>query len=189
MADNGTKWTMRPFRRSDTQQVVNLFKQVNRLLAPPEMEAAFQAYIQRSLDEEIERIEDYYSEHDGLFHVAESEGCLCGMFGLERSGSDAMELRRMYVAPQVRGLGLGRSLLARAEMLTIEAGRTRLVLSTSEIQKAALALYRSSGYIVSAEKTAQTGSLKTVGGGLRRFYFEKDLTVSSQHLQSNSNAP
>ncbi|SFN47221.1 putative acetyltransferase [Cohaesibacter marisflavi] len=189
MIGNDTKWTIRAFRQSDTEEVADLFIKVNRLLAPPGMEAAFEAYIQRSLAEEIERIEDYYSEHKGLFHVAESEGCLCGMFGLEQSGTDAMELRRMYVAPQMRGKGLGRTLLARAEALTVEVGRARLVLSTSEIQEAALALYRSSGYILSAEKTAQTESLKTVGGGLRRFYFEKDLTVSPQHLQSNSKAP
>jgi putative acetyltransferase len=144
------------------------------------MEAAFEAYIQRSLKEEINRIDDYYSEHCGLFYVAEASDRLCGMFGLESAGKGAMELRRMYVAPEARGQGLGRLLLAKAEALALEAGRSRLKLSTSEIQNAALSLYRSAGYTLVAEEVAQSATLKTVGGNIRRFHFEKDLTVKGQ---------
>jgi ribosomal protein S18 acetylase RimI-like enzyme len=50
----------------------------------------------------------------------------------------------------------------------------RLELSTSELQDAAIALYRSSGYRMVREELASIGSI-TVGAGLRRFYFEKPL--------------
>ena len=51
----------------------------------------------------------------------------------------------------------------------------RLELSTSELQEAALSFYRNSGYRLMREDFAQIGSNKTVGAGLRPFYFEKCL--------------
>ena len=51
----------------------------------------------------------------------------------------------------------------------------RLELSTAEIQSAALALYRNGGYRQLREEVAEMGSNKTVGSGMRRFYFEKVL--------------
>ena len=50
----------------------------------------------------------------------------------------------------------------------------RLDLSTSELQDAALSLYRSVGYRLVREEVAATSN-KTVGAGIRRFYFEKTL--------------
>ena len=45
--------TIRPFREeSDLPQVRELFVIVNRLLSPPDMRDAFEAYIARSLTEE-----------------------------------------------------------------------------------------------------------------------------------------
>ena len=45
----------------------------------------------------------------------------------------------------------------------------------AELQTAALSLYRSSGYILVREEVAGTASNKTLGGGIRRFHFSKDL--------------
>jgi hypothetical protein len=42
---------------------------VNRLLAPPHLQEAFESYIVRALIEEIDRIEDYYAERAGGFWV------------------------------------------------------------------------------------------------------------------------
>ena len=58
---------------------------------------AFEGYITVSLKEEIDRIADYYGERYGAFWVAVGGEQLVGMFGLEPSSRDAMELRRMYV--------------------------------------------------------------------------------------------
>ena len=48
-------------------------------------------------------------------------------------------------------------------------------MSTSELQHAALALYRQAGYLLLREEVAETASNKTVGGGIRRYYFAKTL--------------
>jgi putative acetyltransferase len=50
-----------------------------------------------------------------------------------------------------------------------------LELSTSELQPAALALYRREGYRLLREEIADQASNKTVGGGIRRYHFQKCL--------------
>ncbi|MGW0466990.1 GNAT family N-acetyltransferase [Streptomyces sp. NPDC003027] len=61
------------------------------------------------------------------------------------SDGDA-ELKRMYVVPEARGLGLARRILAALEEDARAAGRTRMVLETGTMQPEAIGLYRSSGY-------------------------------------------
>ena len=151
-----------------------MFVLVNRQLAPPGQRDAFEAYIARSLIEEMGRITDYYRERGGGFWVALREAKVVGMFGLERPAVEAMELRRMYVDPRARRGGIGRSLLRFAEAECRQLGARRLELSTSELQPAALALYRSEGYRLVREEVADEVSNKTVGGGIRRHYFEKE---------------
>jgi ribosomal protein S18 acetylase RimI-like enzyme len=56
------------------------------------------------------------------------------------------ELKRMYVVPAARGLGLARLLLAELERRAAAAGRRRLVLETGTKQPEAIALYISAGY-------------------------------------------
>lgn len=61
------------------------------------------------------------------------------------------ELKRMYVIPEARGLGLARRILAVLEDDARAAGRTRMVLETGDQQPEAIALYLSSGYTPSAK--------------------------------------
>ncbi|MEU1199490.1 GNAT family N-acetyltransferase [Streptomyces sp. NPDC005813] len=61
------------------------------------------------------------------------------------SDGDA-ELKRMYVIPEARGLGLARRMLSALEDDARAAGRARMVLETGSKQPEAVALYRSSGY-------------------------------------------
>jgi putative acetyltransferase len=86
-----------------------------------------------------------------------------------------MELRRMYVAPGLRRRGIARKMLAFAEDECRRRNRRQLQLSTSELQKDALALYRNAGYESVCEEIADAASNKTVGGGIRRYHFTKRL--------------
>lgn len=56
------------------------------------------------------------------------------------------EIKRMYVVPEARGLGLARRVLAMLEEDARLAGRVRMVLETGTAQPEAMALYESSGY-------------------------------------------
>ena len=62
-----------------------------------------------------------------------------------------------------------------AENRARELGFSNLILSTAEIQEAALAFYRKTGYQLVRTELADTMSTKTVGGGITRFHFEKTL--------------
>jgi GNAT superfamily N-acetyltransferase len=166
---------IRDFSADDAAAVRELFIRVNRLLAPADMKDAFESYIARSLTEEIDRISDYYSERNGGFWVARDGEKIVGMFGLEPSSEDAMELRRMYIDPDFRRRGIARRMLDFAEQECRRRDRPRLNLSTSELQHAALALYRNAGYALVREEIAEAASHKTLGGGIRRYYFTKAL--------------
>ena len=166
---------IRPFADDDAPQVRQLFIVINRLLSPPDLRDAFEAYIERALAEEIDRITAYYGQRHGGFWVAIQKDKVVGTFGLERCSPDSMELRRMYVDPGARRRGIARQMLRFAEDECRRRKIFRLELSTSEVQQAALSFYRNSGYRLMREDLAQIGSNKTVGAGLRRFYFEKCL--------------
>jgi GNAT superfamily N-acetyltransferase len=166
---------IRAFKAEDAAAVRALFVLVNRALAPPALRAAFEDYITRSLVEEIDRLDDYYAERSGGFWVAWLGRNLVGMFGLEAVPPEAMELRRMYVAPSARRAGIGRAMLRFAEGEVRRRGGRRLELSTSELQPDALALYQATGYRLVREVVAEQSSNKTVGGGIRRYHLEKVL--------------
>ena len=166
---------IRQFQLDDAAAVRALFIRVNRLLAPADMKGAFETYIDRSLTEEIDRISNYYSERHGGFWVAVENEKIVGMFGLEPSGDSAMELRRMYVDPDVRRRGIARQMLDFAEQECRRRNRPRLDLSTSELQSEALAFYENAGYVRVREQVAAAASNKTIGGGIRRYHFTKVL--------------
>ncbi len=139
------------------------------------MRDTFEAYIARALTEEIDRVADYYAERDGGFWVATRDQTIVGMFGLEPASPDALELRRMYVEPSARRSGIASHMLRYAEAECRQRKIRKLELSTSELQPAALALYRQAGYQLVREVIAETASNKTLGGGIRRYHFEKIL--------------
>jgi putative acetyltransferase len=166
---------VRPFTAADAAEVRDLFVKVNRLLAPPDMKEAFEGYIARSLEEEIDHVEAYYRERDGGFWVADDGDRVVGMFGLEPASATAMELRRMYVDPNARRRGIARTMLRYAEDECRRRNRYTLDLSTSELQGDALSFYRTSGYQLVREEVALSASNKTLGGGIRRYHFTKSL--------------
>jgi len=69
----------------------------------------------------------------------------CG--ALKFHGDAPAELKRMWVAPAARGLGVGRRLLCELERHALEAGVRVLRLETNRALSEAIALYRASGYI------------------------------------------
>jgi DNA-binding MarR family transcriptional regulator/GNAT superfamily N-acetyltransferase len=82
----------------------------------------------------------------GLFVVARLRGEPVGCGGLKFHGREPAELKRMWVAPSARGLGLGRRLLTELEALAAEHGVRTLHLETNKNLTEAIALYRSAGW-------------------------------------------
>jgi GNAT superfamily N-acetyltransferase len=82
----------------------------------------------------------------GLFLVATLQGEPVGCGALKLHGRNPAELKRMWVAPSARGLGVGRRLLAELEALAAKHGVRAVRLETNRALTEAIALYRSSGY-------------------------------------------
>jgi GNAT superfamily N-acetyltransferase len=83
---------------------------------------------------------------DGVFIAARLDGVAVGCGGVCRFDDTRAELKRMYVAPEARGLGLGRRLLDTLETEARRLGYVAVVLETGNLQPEALGLYTSSGY-------------------------------------------
>ncbi|MEU6992232.1 bifunctional helix-turn-helix transcriptional regulator/GNAT family N-acetyltransferase [Streptomyces sp. NPDC046465] len=82
----------------------------------------------------------------GLFLVARVHGEPVGCAGLKLLPGSPAEVKRMWVSPEARGLGLGRRFLAELETLAARHGRTLLRLDTNKALDAAIGLYHSCGF-------------------------------------------
>jgi GNAT superfamily N-acetyltransferase/DNA-binding MarR family transcriptional regulator len=82
----------------------------------------------------------------GVFLLAtlNAEPVACGAVKLHR-GSPA-EIKRVWVADTVRGLGIGRRMLGELERYAAERGWTAVRLDTNRNLTEAIAMYRSAGY-------------------------------------------
>lgn len=82
----------------------------------------------------------------GLFLVARLHGETVGCAGLKLPPGAPAEVKRMWVAPHTRGLGLGRRFLAELEARAAEHGADVLRLDTNKALSAAIGLYHSYGF-------------------------------------------
>lgn len=83
---------------------------------------------------------------NGIFLVARDDGRAVGCGGVCRFDETRAELKRMYVAPEMRGRGIGRRLLVELEDAARRFGYAGIVLETGDRQPEALGLYASAGY-------------------------------------------
>jgi GNAT superfamily N-acetyltransferase len=96
----------------------------------------------------------YFEAPDGAFFVGYLEAGPVAT-GAWRRRTDVLvdgssltaEVKRMYVVPGARGLGLARAMLAHLEDTARAAGAEAMVLETGLRQPEAIALYESSGYL------------------------------------------
>lgn len=82
----------------------------------------------------------------GWFVVARLKGKPAGCGGLRRLDGTSGEIKRMWTAPELRGLGIARHVLRRLEALALDAGIGTLRLDTNRVLAEAQAMYRREGY-------------------------------------------
>ena len=81
----------------------------------------------------------------GAFLAAMSDGLPLGCVGL-KGGAEFAEIKRLWVSPDARGLGLGRRLMDAAEEAARRLGIVILRLDTNSALPEAASLYRKSGW-------------------------------------------
>lgn len=83
---------------------------------------------------------------DGAFVIAYLDNVAVGCGAVRRLDDVTAELKRMYVAPPVRGRGIGRALVEALEREARLLGVTKVVLETGTRLAAAIKLYEAMGY-------------------------------------------
>ena len=83
---------------------------------------------------------------DGAFLLMRSDHVTVGCGGVQRIDNATGEIKRMWIDPHWRGLGLGGRLLARLEVAARALGREKVVLDTNESLVEAVAMYQRAGY-------------------------------------------
>ncbi|MCW9683489.1 GNAT family N-acetyltransferase [Dolichospermum planctonicum UHCC 0167] len=100
-------------------------------------------------DKDVLQIEAYYLKTGGEFWVIEQEYQIVGTaayYPINR-GEKAVEIRKMYLLPKVRGLGLGKFLLQQLETVIALRGFEQIWIETASILTEAVKLYESNGYL------------------------------------------
>lgn len=83
----------------------------------------------------------------GEFFVAYLHGEAVGCGAVKHHVDAPAEIKRMWIAPGARGLGLGRRLLERLEACALAGGARVAHIETSAVLVEALSLYRSTGWV------------------------------------------
>jgi DNA-binding MarR family transcriptional regulator/GNAT superfamily N-acetyltransferase len=158
---------LEPLEEGDRARLVDAMRTVRRLItaaaieirpvdpASPDARQCLRAYVA----ELNERWEPGFDPSAGVsaepHELTPPAGCMlvaylhgepiaCGAVKHLRGGPS--DIKRMWVSPSARGLGLGRRLLGELERLAREAGAPAARLETNRVLVEAIALYRSAGY-------------------------------------------
>jgi ribosomal protein S18 acetylase RimI-like enzyme len=134
---------IRDARDEDMQLVRELFREYASSL---DVDLAFQRF-----EDEVQTLPgDYAQERGGTLALAWVDGECHGCVAVRALDEHRCEMKRLYVRPGGRGLGLGRRLaeegIARARAL----GYVRMLLDTLPAMSEARALYRSLGFVETA---------------------------------------
>ncbi len=99
-------------------------------------------------DLDVIEVESAYLETGGEFWVVEKNSTIVGTAAYQpiSRGQKAVEIRKMYLLPKVRGKGLGKYLLRELEKAIAIKDYQEIWLETASILKEAVILYERSGY-------------------------------------------
>ena len=109
-----------------------------------ELARRFPGGYSRRLDGAAE-VRDFVPPQGSLL-IARLFGTPIGCGGIRTLARRVAEIKRMWIAPSARGLGIGRRLLQELEQVARRHGCRIIRLDTNESLREALQLYRSSGY-------------------------------------------
>jgi ribosomal protein S18 acetylase RimI-like enzyme len=109
------------------------------------LDSRFRASVARTLDDAVAA---GWPERSGAVWLIDGEGGLSGCLGLMVEEHRVGRVRWFVLAPELRGRGLGRALVAELVEEARAAGMRRLVLETFSALTAAARIYRGVGFRV-----------------------------------------
>ena len=166
-ADDVAASILRPLTDGQRARLITAMAEVERLLAASAVrvsvcdprhpharfcEQAYFAELARRFDAGFDPVHSHTASvadltpPAGLLLVATLHGEPAGCGALRFHGGDPAEVKRRWVSPARRGLGLGRRLLAELEAHAAANGARVLRLETNRSLAEAISLYRTAGY-------------------------------------------
>src|SRR5574338_406392 len=95
---------------------------------------------------EMESLPGVYAPPAGRLFLAEVDGRAAGCVGIRPFSEGVCEMKRLYVEPQMRGLGVGRELALAAIKTARTLGYRKIMLDTLPAMRIAVKLYRELGF-------------------------------------------
>ena len=129
---------IRAWQPSDSTQIAGL---ITTILAQefPGDQKAYPA-------EDLERLAETYQGSTDTFLVAEEDSRVIGTCGVKADDPRTAILRRLFVDPEYRGKGVGRSLLNEALAFCRKKGFQEVIIRTSTRMNQAIGLCNSMGF-------------------------------------------
>jgi putative acetyltransferase len=131
--------TIQPATVSDLDAVRTLFPEYANSL---QVDLCFQGF-----EQELATLPGKYAPPQGRLLIAKQHGEAAGCVALRHYREDVCEMKRLFVRPAFRGLGLGRDLAVRIIAEAREAGYSEMVLDSLDRLHPALGLYQAMGFV------------------------------------------
>lgn len=127
-------------------QVIDLFYkylQWANLMAMREFDVSFD--VNTALEQDMAKLYQF-APPEGRLLLGEWEGKIVGCACLRKIGEDVGEIKRMYVQPEYRRRGIGRSLLEAIINEARQSGYSKIRLDSAPFARRAQVLYHSLGF-------------------------------------------
>lgn len=126
----------------ELEEVRNIFIEYSEFL---QVDLCFQDF-----EQELQTLHRVYSPPNGCIILAKHNDKTVGCIALKPIGDGICEMKRLYVRPEARGLGLGRKLVEELIMFAKQSSYQSMKLDTVSKLKEAIYLYRSLGFVETA---------------------------------------
>ena len=134
--------TLRSLTIADTAQLEQVRQFFHNYAAWLGVDLSYQNF-----DQEMAALPGCYAPPQGCLLYAEHDGLAAGCVGIRPLSKGVCELKRLYVAPEQRGSGVGRELVLAALKAARQIGYRQVLLDTLPNMRIAVKLYRELGFL------------------------------------------
>ncbi|MBI4245285.1 MAG: GNAT family N-acetyltransferase [Planctomycetes bacterium] len=154
--------TIKPAGKADLDHIKYLFTEYAKSLG---IDLSFQNF-----DKELSALPGEYISPDGRLLICKQDKTAIGCVALRKISKEVCEMKRLYVKPNFRKLGIGKSLVNKVINEARKIGYKQIWLDTLPNMKEAISLYNSLGFFtIKPYRNNPVKGAKFMGLNLNRF--------------------